>query len=336
MYGRLNDFIPIQTHYSVLLAYIISTFNVELHKRRKIMPLLGEIVALIAAFSWAFSTYLYKQFSHQLSPFELNVSKGVLSSLLMLAIIFILQDTAIPSMPQVWLWLVLSGVVGIALGDSAYFAALKLLGPARTLVVESLAPIFVVIINLVFFSVSLSSQSYLAITLTTIGVVIALYPNGTVDLQPKHYMSGIGFALTAALCQALGMILTKHAVSYGEYSTWWAALIRLFSGTFVVGMLVAFLRHHSLLNALSLRGVSNKAWLFIAIFFGTFLGVWLQFVAVKFTDPAIAQTLFATSPLIVMTIALCKGERFTRTMVIGGLLAFSGVMLIFMPNLFVL
>ncbi|MFC3031919.1 DMT family transporter [Pseudoalteromonas fenneropenaei] len=300
------------------------------------MPLLGEVVALVAAFSWAFSTYLYKQFSHQLSAFELNVSKGVLSSLLMLGIILVMQDTAIPSMPQAWLWLVLSGIVGIALGDSAYFAALKMLGPARTLVVESLAPIFVVLINLVCFSVSLSAQSYLAITLTTLGVIITLYPNGPLDIQPKHYLFGIGFALTAALCQALGMVLTKHAVSYGEYSTWWAALIRLFSGTFVIGMLVAFLRHHSLLNALSLQGVSNKAWLFIAIFFGTFLGVWLQFVAVKFTDPAIAQTLFATSPLIVMSITLCKGERLTRGMITGGLLAFTGVVLIFMPNLLVL
>ncbi|WMN59304.1 DMT family transporter [Pseudoalteromonas xiamenensis] len=296
------------------------------------MSLLGESVALIAAFSWAFSTYLYKQFSHQLSAFELNVSKGVLASLLMLSVILVTQDMALPSQPQTWLWLIFSGVIGIAVGDSAYFAALKLLGPARTLVVESLAPMFVVLINYVFFSVNLSVQSYLAITLTTLGVVIALYPDDKHDVMPKSYLMGITFALTAAFCQALGMVLTKQAVSYGEYSTWWAALIRLLSGTVVIGMLIALLRHHSLLNALSLRGVSNKIWLVVAIFFGTFLGVWLQFIAVKFTDPAIAQTLFATSPLIVMTIAFCQGNRLTRSMVIGGLLAFSGVVLIFMPH----
>ncbi|WP_462171170.1 DMT family transporter [Pseudoalteromonas xiamenensis] len=296
------------------------------------MPLFGELVALIAAFSWAFSSYLYKQFSHQLSAFELNVSKGVLASLLMLGVILVTQDMALPSQPQTWLWLILSGVIGIAVGDSAYFAALKLLGPARTLVVESLAPVFVILINYVFFSVSLSAQSYLAIALTTLGVVIALYPNDRLNTMPTHYMVGITFALTAAFCQALGMVLTKQAVNYGEYSTWWAALIRLFSGTFVIGMLIAFLRHHSLSNALSLRGVSNKTWLMVAIFFGTFLGVWLQFIAVKFTDPAIAQTLFATSPLIVMSITFCRGNRLTRSMILGGLLAFSGVALIFMPS----
>lgn len=300
------------------------------------MPLLGEIVALLAALSWAFSTYLYKQFSHQLTAFELNVSKGVLSSFLMIGVLLITQDTALPSAPQVWWWLILSGVIGIAIGDSAYFAALKQLGPARTLVIESLAPVFVVLINLSFLSVSLSTQSYLAIVLTTCGVIIALYPTGQLEMSRKQYALGIGFALTAACCQAIGMILTKQALSYGEYSTWWAALIRLFCGTFVIGMLIAVLRHHSLTSALSLRGVSSKSWLFVAIFFGTFLGVWLQFVAVKFTDPAIAQTLFATSPLIVMSVALCKGERLTKWMLIGGLLAFSGVVLIFMPALLTL
>lgn len=64
---------------------------------------------------------------------------------------------------------------------------------------------------------------------------------------------------------------------------------------------------------------------FVAVFLGTFLGLWLQLGAVKYTDPAIAQTIFATAPLIVMSIGFIKREPVTNKMLAGGLLALMGV-----------
>lgn len=46
--------------------------------------------------------------------------------------------------------LAVSGVIGIAIGDSAYFAALKRIGPNKTLLLESLAPPLSGVLALVF------------------------------------------------------------------------------------------------------------------------------------------------------------------------------------------
>ncbi|MCO7188930.1 MULTISPECIES: DMT family transporter [unclassified Pseudoalteromonas] len=290
---------------------------------------IGEGAAISAAFVWAFSTLLYKRFSHHLSPFELNVSKGVIASALMALCLFIAQDTLYPAQSSSWAWLIASGILGIAIGDSAYFAALRNIGPARTLVIESLAPAIAGILNILVLGVYLGPVAWLGIAVTTFGVILAIKPNKAQPLPDKtHYLLGVTFALTAATCQAAGMVLSKGALINEDISSLWAALIRLASGTLFVACLVACLKSHSLNKALTLKQISGKRWLFIAVFFGTFIGLWLQLVSVNNTDPAIAQTIFATAPLMVMTLSLIRKEAVTKAMLCGGAIALFGVFLL--------
>ncbi|WP_419148272.1 DMT family transporter [Pseudoalteromonas 'SMAR'] len=290
---------------------------------------LGEGAAIAAACVWAFSTVLYKRFSHHLSPFELNVTKGVIAVALMLFAILVTSDTLLPSQLSSWGWLIASGILGIAIGDSAYFAALRNIGPARTLVIESLAPAIAGMLNIVILGVYLSASAWLGIIITTLGVMLAIKPSKSQPvMDKKHYLLGVVFALTAATCQAAGMVLSKGALNHENISSLWAALIRLGSGTLFVAMLVAFLRSQSLYRALTLKQIDAKNWLFAAIFFGTFVGLWLQLIAVNHTDPAIAQTIFATAPLLVMTMAVIKREAITKTMISGGVIALLGVFLL--------
>ncbi|MEJ6474181.1 DMT family transporter [Pseudoalteromonas piscicida] len=294
-----------------------------------IMIGMGEAAAIAAAGVWAGSTILYKQFSHHLSPFELNVSKGVIASALMILSLFIVGDLMFPTLLSSWGWLIASGILGIAIGDSAYFAALRNIGPARTLVIESLAPAIAGILNIVLLGVYLSTSAWLGIAVTTLGVMIAIKPSKSQPVMDKrHYLLGIAFALTAATCQAAGMVLSKGALNNENISSLWAALIRLASGTLFVACIVSYLKSQSLHKALTLKQIDGKNWLFVAVFFGTFIGLWLQLISVNHTDPAIAQTIFATAPLMVMTIGLLRKEIITRTMMLGGVTALIGVFLL--------
>ncbi|MBD1582762.1 DMT family transporter [Pseudoalteromonas sp. S16_S37] len=287
---------------------------------------IGEIAALAAALVWASSTLLYKRFSHSLSPLELNVNKGLLAAGMMLFAIIVTQDWQAPSYIHSWYWLIASGVIGIAIGDSAYFAALRNIGPARTLIIESFAPAIAGILNIVMLGSYLSWQAWFGIFITIVGVLIALKPKQILpDLERSIYVKGILFALLAAFCQAAGMVMSKGAMNTEQNSSLWAALIRLLSGTFSVAVLVFFVKEHSLVKAVSIHKIDGKGWLLAAIFFGTFIGLWLQLLSVKHTDPAIAQTIFATAPLMVMTIGFIKKEPVTANMLLGGLLALVGV-----------
>ncbi|OHU87999.1 MULTISPECIES: DMT family transporter [Pseudoalteromonas] len=287
---------------------------------------IGESAAILAAGVWASSTILYKRFSHHLSPLELNLCKGLIAGFMMLVAMLALQDWQSPQQISSWYWLIASGILGIAIGDSAYFAALRNVGAARTLIVESFAPAIAGLLNILMLGVYLSLQAWLGIVITTVGVLIAVKPKQLLPTVEKQiYYKGLSFALLAALCQAAGMVMSKGAMQEEGVSSLWAALIRLLSGTFAVALVIAWMREHNLGRAIRVRGVEGKRWLFVAIFFGTFIGLWLQLVSVKYTDPAIAQTIFATAPLMVMTIGFAKREPITFNMVLGGCLALVGV-----------
>lgn len=290
---------------------------------------IGEIAAISAAIVWASSTIIYKRFSHHLSPLQLNVSKGIIACTLMLLILLIMPSSPFPQLASSWAWLIVSGILGIAIGDSAYFAALRNIGPARTLVIESLAPAIAGVLNIVLLGVWLNSLAWLGIFITTMGVLIAIKPKHPLpSVEQSIYIKGVAFALIAATCQAAGMVMSKGAMNAEQIGSLWAAFIRLFSGTLAVACVVAVLKDQHLKQAITLQGVSQKHWLFAAVFFGTFIGLWLQLISVKHTDPAIAQTIFATAPLMVMTIGALRKEPITKNMILGGLIAFSGVALL--------
>ncbi|KZW99079.1 hypothetical protein JL49_18955 [Pseudoalteromonas luteoviolacea] len=290
---------------------------------------IGEVAAFTAAAVWAFSTLLYKRFSHHLNPFELNVAKGIIASVLMAAVLLLTWDTQLPTNQFSWGWLIASGIVGIAIGDSAYFGALRNIGPARTLVIESLAPAIAGLLNIALLGVFLSFTAWLGIILTTLGVIIAVKPHQALPAVDRNtYRKGVVFALIAATCQAAGMVLSKGALNDQQVSSLWAATIRLVSGTLAVAVIVTVFKHCSLQRAITLKGIDSKGWLFTAVFFGTFIGLWLQLISVNNTDPAIAQTIFSAAPLMVMTMSLIRKEHITRNMVLGGVLAFGGIVLL--------
>ncbi|MCW8335916.1 EamA family transporter, partial [Vibrio paucivorans] len=68
----------------------------------------------------------------------------------------------------------------------------------------------------------------------------------------------------------------------------------------------------------------------LAIFVGTFLALWLQQVALKYANPAVAQTLIATSPIFILIIYAVRREPIGRKSVIGTLFAVGGISLFFL------
>ncbi len=100
----------------------------------------GELAALAAALIWAIASLLFMGLGRQLSPLMLNLIKSSIAIALILLTLFLQSK----SLPQVGLWaiglLLLSGAIGIGLGDTAYFGSINCLGARRALLLESLAP----------------------------------------------------------------------------------------------------------------------------------------------------------------------------------------------------
>lgn len=303
----------------------------------------GEIAALGAAGLWAFATLMFGRLGKQLSPLVLNLIKGAMAvGLLVLTLAVRQQLLASLPMGSVLL-LLISGVVGIGLGDTAYFATVNTLGPRRALLLEMLTPPMSALIALVFLQEQLSGLAWLGMALTIAGIVWVISersPKGVSGKEAAGYsgppipnaggfesystVRGVGLGVLAALGQSVGTVLSRAALADTVVDPLWSSLLRLSAGLVCTGgLLVARSQPIPRPSGRLLGGVA------IAAFFGTYLAIWLQQVALKYSPAGIAQSLLATSPIMVLPMALVIGERITVRAACGAVVALAGVWLLF-------
>ncbi|NET37069.1 MAG: DMT family transporter [Cyanothece sp. SIO1E1] len=288
----------------------------------------GELAALSAAFLWAVSTVVYGRLGGRLAPLVLNLAKGVIAIAFILLTLFLRGDF-LPRLPGSALGLLLlSGAVGIGLGDTAYFAALNHLGARRALLMESLAPPLAAVLALLFLSEQLQLQAWMGILLTVLGVAWVITERVPITTQiSTHPLSGVGFGMLAALGQASGAVLSRAALANTTIDPLWSALLRLVAGVLVLLVWIyGQKRSQQWFEPLgSMRIVGGVA---IASCLGTYLAIWLQQISLKYAAAGIAQALSAISPLFVLPIAVWSGERVSLRAIAGVIIALGGVWLL--------
>jgi drug/metabolite transporter (DMT)-like permease len=290
----------------------------------------GELAALGAAFLWALSAVVYAHLGQKIPPLVLNLSKGVIA-IALITLTLIVQGNFFPSgMNAVSLgFLLLSGILGIGLGDTFYFEALNNIGARRTLLLEALAPPLAALIALIFLQEALSSASWMGILLTLLGVtwVISERVPGSAG-KPIDSLRGISFALLSALGQASGAVLSRAALAETTISPLWSTLLRIVGGVLVLLLWIPIKQPPTdwfkPLLSKQLLGIIT-----LTALFSTYLGIWLQQTALKYTETGIAQALIATSPLFVLPIAIWMGEKVSPRALLGVLVALGGIWLLF-------
>ncbi|MES1022823.1 DMT family transporter [Gloeocapsa sp. BRSZ] len=292
------------------------------------LSLTGELAALFAACLWAVASVIYSRVGQTIHPLELNLFKGAIAVVLLLFTIFISGDVLPPLAFNDYFFFILSGMLGIGLGDSAFLTALKYLGARRTLLMETLAPPMTAILALLFLQEQLSFAAWCGIILTILGVAWVLSertPNISTH-HSTHLLRGISFGILAAIALATGAVLSRAVFATTTVSSLWAALLRLSGGLCILIPWVALKTRSSGLKLPSRRAIAA---IFIASFTGTYLGIWLQQTAIKLTAAGIALTLTNTSPLFVLPLAAAMGERISFRAIAGVAIAIAGIAVLF-------
>ncbi len=284
--------------------------------------MIGEFAALAAALCWAVSARLFQTLGKFFSPLSLNFWKGVVSVGLLLSVSQLLTPPGqLPT--AVWGWLLLSGVIGIGLGDTFFFQALNKIGDAQSiLIAETLAPVLTALLAMAWIGEWLSWQQWLAVALVIISVdvIVKIHRRAALTLfSPTGYV----YAALAALCQAAGAVISRDVLTSFEIDAFNASLIRLLGGLLIVCLLMVFTRQRWLPTTTD----KGKTWrLFIlAVFIGTFMALTLQMLAFSYTKAAVAQTLLAASVLLSLGIGWLLGDRVNRNVAVWSALAVAGI-----------
>jgi drug/metabolite transporter (DMT)-like permease len=278
------------------------------------------VAALLAALGWTLASGLWRRLPTSLAPTQLNLLKNLIALGLQLPLLLGMAHVQ----PLPLALLLASGVLGIAAGDSFYFAALRRLGTRRTLTFEAGGPAVTSAAGLVLLAEVPQGRQWAGILLVSLALVLVArqqpprppqLPQSTAapagpdrgQLCPQRF--GVLLALLALLCGSGGALLARAALRLQPIGPLEASTVRL------LGACVALL---PLLPALWVpvrwRGgpsPSVRRWPLVlgATLLGTTAGIALQQLALLRLPAGLAVALLATAPLMAVPLAPLEGDR---------------------------
>ena len=278
------------------------------------LVLTGAVAALAGALCWTLASGLWRRLPTALSAGQLNLLKNLLA-LLTLSPWLLLSGLEI----RPFVLLALSGVIGIAAGDSLYFAALRRLGTRRTLTLDAGGPAVTALLGLVSLAEVPTLQQWLGIALISTAlwcVALQRSPEGQSDRW------GVLLALAALLCGSVGALLARAALRDDAIDPLVAAAWRLAAASLVLSPLLPGLwrRAHGPRPAGARWPLAVAATLL-----GTTAGIALQQTALQRLPGAMAVALLATAPVMALPLAALEGDRPGWWGVGAALLALLGV-----------
>ncbi len=296
---------------------------------------MGELAGLLTSVFFTGTSVMFTLAGQRVGSTVVNRTRLVLA-VLFLTLAHPLFGLALPwgAALDRWLWLGLSGIVGLALGDAFLFQAFVWIGPRLTMLMLSLAPVLATILAWVFLGERLSTGQVWAIILTVTGTAwVVLDPKGNKPPREgarSHYGRGILYGFGAAIGQAVGLIFARQGLQ-GDFPALSGTLMRMIVAAVALWGWAALRKQAGTTLSVLRAHPDALRFLLAGSLFGPFIGVTLSLYAVQYAPVGVASTLTSLPPVFLLPVGyFFFHERFSWQAVLGTLLAISGVALLFL------
>lgn len=291
------------------------------------MPYAGEALSLLSAILWAFAVIFFRKSGRRVHPLSLNMFKNLLAFGLLIPTVYVFGETLLRPVPlQIYLILLLSGFIGIAIGDTLFFGSLNHLGAGLTAIVVCMYSPFVITLSLIFLEEKLTMLQVLGAVMIICAVLIATKRKEKRTENNKQLIVGVILGVLASASMAVGVVIMKPILETSPLV--WTTLVRLCGG--IIGLAVVFLifpQRRALIDSL----ITTRSWTHIVV--GSLVGayaamlVWLG--GMKYTQASVASALNQTSTIFIFVFAaLLLKERMNLRKTTGVVLAFAGSILV--------
>ena len=291
--------------------------------------LVGALCALGSAAGWALATVYLTKGGDRFSVLSINFLKGMFAFpffvLMLLWSPFELGSVA-QAHPGALGYLVISGLVGMTLGDTIILSCFVRLGPRITLVGMSLVPFVTSLIGYFVLDEKLTWMGGLGLIFTMMGLLV-MQQHQNKSAGGKLGVVSLWLLFGAIATQSLSHIFTK--LGQTPFSSLEVSFVRLGVGTGALLFIPAAVR--ALLKDFKAPESKQPALgqLAFAAFWGTFVAFWLVHQAFAYTQAGIVATLCATSPLFVLPFSYwIEKKAIAPAEWAGAALAFVGVVLL--------
>lgn len=288
---------------------------------------IGEVLSLACALAWASAVVLYKYAGDSMSANTLNLVKNLIGLALLIPTMLILEGFKIPSLTtSEWLILIASGYFGIAVADTLYLQALRVIGASRTAIVASLYSPFVVMLSIVFLAETLLVWQWLGFALVLVGIMVVVYQRQNNELETAVLVKGAAMAAISVFLTAAGVVAMKPVLENDGF--FWMVTLRMAAG--VLGMIVFIAIRRKIKSTYEVVRNGEHKWraILIASTFGSYLALMFWLGGFKFTEASVASVLNETANVfIVLMAAVFLKEAITKRKLIGVGFTFTGVII---------
>lgn len=304
------------------------------------MTYLGELISIGVAFSWTATALLSEFGSKRLGNLTLNVLRMLLALLFSLVLFWVVMGSPLPPIGSMEAcgWMLLSGLVGYVIGDFCLFQCYIIIGSRYGQLFMTLAPLSAALMAWVTLGQQMTMMSIVAMLVTLTGIGISVIGRGEHHkVSLKLPTNGVLFAVGAAICQGVGLVLSKIGMNHYQTTDMPEWLIPFSANFFrcVAGIIGFMLLLYWREGFSPLRtAMHDRKGLTVATattIFGPFVGVGFSLMAVQYTDAGIASTLMAMTPVIILLPSYWLfGQKITWRSVLGALISVAGVSLFFL------
>lgn len=297
------------------------------------MDFIGELAALATSFFFAMTALIFTQTGRMVGSQVTNRMRLIFALIYLIVLNTILFREPLPFSAESsrWLWLSLSGIIGLSLGDAFLFQALVSVGPRLGTLLLSLAPIFGSIIAWVFFGETLTILQITGILLALAGIAwVVLSHEEPTNTPHGHTRRGVLFGALAGLGQAVGLVLSKQGM-FGDFSPFQANAIRMLAAVIFIWGWTAFDGKLSATFAALREKPRALGLIALGAVAGPLLGVSASLLAVQHAEVGVASTLMALPPVIILPISyFVLKEKIGWQAIFGTGLAITGVAVLFL------
>jgi len=271
----------------------------------------AALYALLANLFFAASSLSFAEHSHKYGSLWVNSFKAIVSFLVIFVVFIVMGYASVP-ITSVSLLYMLSGLLGLAIGDFYLVLGFQKIGPARTLLLFGVQPIFFLLIDKFFFGLSISSKSLIGVAFMLLSLVL-VFVDKKKNNSYNWSLFGIFCGFFGVVLDFLGVLITKWCMNQADHSTVEVYFWR------ILGALIGLLLFHLVFKKPIFRFNQNESFnqkgLFVvACLSGTLISLWLYLEAIKIGPLSSVTAVAVTGPLFA---ALFEWLFYKKSLTIG-------------------
>lgn len=288
-------------------------------------------MAVSAAVFWSVGVILFKQSGEAMSPMALNLFKSAVAiSLLLVTLVFMKIVLGVPIIPdqplRSWLLLIISGIFGIAIADTMFFAALNRLGAGLTAVVDTSYTPIMLLMSWAALSEQIGKEVLIGGALIMAALLVGSAGRPVPGKTRKDIIIGATFGVLGIGLMGIGVVIVKNVLD--EVSLIWATAVRVLAGAVaLVPVILISPKRRKILAELS----PSRSWKLAALasFFGSFLAMVAWLGGLKYTEVSAAALLNQLSTIFIFILAtVFLKEALTLRRIAAICIAFAGAVIV--------